>query len=236
MSRDYSSFSTAVKSRFRPVANALGYEQLSPVVYAKARNGWYETFNLQASSGSDFFYVNYGITIPNLCPVGEDQSILTCGQLIWNRLSDSDGTGGFPRGTTKEIEASATRIIEQYDKKAIPWFETLCSWDAIAAEYLRVNPISESQVGSHSSRFGEGPRSATYAYLLLKSGRVDDAHRWLTEAERILSLPEYITRDGRLVHEKEKHARLQKPEEYQVQTLQNVRATLQLLNGAGVDA
>jgi hypothetical protein len=221
-----------VKSRFLSVANALGYEQVSATVYAKAWNGWHESFNLQASNGTDFFYINYGITVQNLCPVGEDRSILTCGHLLGSRLRDADGTGGFPRGSIEEIEASAVRIIDQYKQQALPWFRSLDSWPAIAAEYLRVNPISEAEIGSHSSTYGAGPRCATYGFLLLKSRQAADAIRWLKEAERILSLPEYITRDGRLVHEKEKYARLQKPDEADLETLQNVRQTLDALADA----
>jgi Domain of unknown function (DUF4304) len=226
MSRDYTNFSTVAKRRFRPVADALGYEQLSPTVYAKARDGWHESFNLQSSHGTDVFYVNYGITVPQLCPVGEDRSILTCGHLLGSRLRDADGTGGFPRGTIREIETSAERVVEQYRLQALPWFASVGSWQAMADEYLRVTSISEAQIGSHSSVFGEGPRCATYGFLLLKAGRRDDALRWLREAERILSLPEYITRDGRLVHVKEKYARLQRPEAYAVETLMNVQQTI----------
>jgi hypothetical protein len=232
LSRNYSSFSAAAKSRFLPVARALGYKQESATVYAKARNGWHESFNLQASNGTDFFYVNYGITIQKLCPVGEDRSIHTCGHLLGARLCDADGTSGFPRGSLEEIEASATRIVDLYRKQAFPWFNSLDSWAAIAAEYLRVNPISEAEIGSHSSRFGQGPRCATYGFLLLKSGQRADAIRWLSEAERILSLPEYFTRDGRLVHEREKFARLRKPDEGDLETLQNVRRTLDALSDA----
>jgi hypothetical protein len=130
------------------------------------------------------------------------------------------------------IEASAARIVDQYKQQALPWFRSLDSWQAIAAEYLRVNPISEADIGSHSSTYGEGPRCATYGFLLLKSGQIVDATRWLKEAERILSLPEYITRDGRRVHAKEKYARLQKPDEADLETLQNVRQTLDSLADA----
>ncbi len=228
VARDYSNFASAVKRRFRPVADALGYEPLGATFYAKARDGWYEAFNLQASHGGEVFYVNYGITVPRLCPVGEDRSILLCGHLLGNRLQDEDGTGSFPRGSTCEIDAAATRVLAQYTRQALPWFESLGSWTAIAAEYLRVNPIDEARIGTHSSRYGEGPRCATYGFLLLRAGRTTEAVRWLREAERILSLPEYITRDGRIVHEKEKYARLQRPEAYEVETLANVRRTLAL--------
>lgn len=232
MPRNYSSFPASVKSRFLPVAHALGYEQISATIYARRRDGWHESFNLQVSNGTDFFYINYGITVQKLCPVGEDRSILMCGHLVGARLRDADGTGGFPRGSIEEIEASAARVVDQYRQQALPWFRSLDSWPAIAAEFLRVNPISEAEIGSHSSTYGEGSRCATYGFLLLKSGRAADAIRWLKEAERILSLPEYITRDGRLVHEKEKYARLQKPDEADLETLKNVRQTLQALADA----
>lgn len=79
-------FSAVAKRCFLPVAQALGYEPLSATVYARARDGWHEIFNLQASSGTDAFYVNYGITVSQLCPVGDDRSILTCGHLLGARL------------------------------------------------------------------------------------------------------------------------------------------------------
>jgi hypothetical protein len=216
------------------MAADLGYEQVSATTYVKECAGWYECFGLQASSGNDFFYINYGISTPKLCPVGEDQSILTFGLLLWKRLDDSDGSGAFPRETTEAVEASAVRALAEYKIQAVPWFQSLSQWDAIAAEYLRTNPISEARVGHHSSGFGEGFRSATYGYLLLKAGLTSDGLRWLHEARRILSLPEYITRDGRLVHEKEKHARLQNPDDHSVKTLSNVEQTIRLVAEAPV--
>ena len=226
MSRDYANFPAAAKRPFRAVADALGYEQLIPTVFAKARDGWHESFNLQVSHGTDAFYVNYGITVTQLCPFGEDQSILTCGHLLGSRLRDADGTGAFPRGSTQEIAASAERVVEQYRLQALPWFEAMGSFQAMADEYLRVNPISEEQIGRHSTGFGEGPRCATYAFLLLKAGRRDDGVRWLREAERVLSLPEYITRDGRLVHEQEPGARRQAIERSALLTRTNVQETI----------
>ena len=209
----------------------LGYEQLSPILYSKAQQGWFDTFNLQKSQGSDFFYVNYGVTIPNLCPVGEDFSIHSCGNLIGARLRTANGSSGFPCGTKHEVEISAAEVLSQYQQEALPWLESMRSWSSIAAEYLRVNRIYESKIGTHSSGYGEGYRSATYAYLLLKGDQDRDAVRWLKEAERILSLVNYITQDGRIVHEKEKYARLQKPDNHDLETLDNVRKTLRKING-----
>ena len=46
--KDYKSFSSVAKSRFRYMANELGYEQITGITYVKERDGWYETFNLQS--------------------------------------------------------------------------------------------------------------------------------------------------------------------------------------------
>jgi hypothetical protein len=230
VSRDYSSFSSAAKSRFKPIADALGYEQLSGVFYAKPRDGWYEVFQLQAAShGNTFFYVNYGISVPKLFPVSQPEELQGSGLLLWDRLRDSDGKGGFGSETKSEIEESARQVLEQYKTLALPWFAERSSWDSIAAEYYRTNPIDEDEIGAHSVDFGADFRSATYAYLLLKAGRQEDAKRWLLEAQRMMRLPIYLTRDGRTVHTMEKFARLQKPEPYEVERLREVEGTLQAL-------
>ena len=63
--RDYSSFSSTAKSRFRHVAKAVGFEQITGILYAKKKDGWHEIFALQASQyGSETFYVNFGICVP----------------------------------------------------------------------------------------------------------------------------------------------------------------------------
>lgn len=228
--RDYSRFSTAAQSRFKSIADALGYEQLSGVFYAKRQEGWYETFQLQASShGSDYFYVNYGIAVPDLCPVTEPEDLTETGLLLWERLRDSDGKGGFSSATKDAITDSAQRVLQQYRALALPWFDQRSSWDAIAAEYYRTNPIEEDEIGSHCVDYGADFRSAIYAYLLLKAGRLADAKRWLVEAQRLMRLPVYLTRDGRTVHTMEKFARLQRPEPYEVERLREVDATLDAL-------
>ena len=228
--RDYSSFSSAAKSRFRNAAAHLGYEQITGITYAKRCGDWFATFNLQAASyGNDFFYVNYGIATPDLCPVIEAAPIRDCGLLLWHRLPDIDGSGAFDRGSKKEIEGSASRFLKQYEEIAVPWFETMNSWSAIASEFYRTKPIEIERLGHHSGEYGDDLSAATYGYLLLKSGQSVEALRWLQEAERILSLPVYLTRDGRTVHEREKYSRLQKPEDYEVESLDSVRRTISLI-------
>ena len=74
MDRDYKSFSSVAKSRFRDMAKELGYEQITGITYTKEREGWYETFNLQASSyGNPYFYINYGVILPEEFPATRER-------------------------------------------------------------------------------------------------------------------------------------------------------------------
>ncbi len=232
VTHDYASFASAARTRFKPVADILGYEQLSGIFYAKRREGWYEIFHLQAAShGNPFFYVNFGIAVLDLCPVSEPEDLLGAGLLLWDRLCDPDNNSGFGSATKGEIADSAKTVLQQYTTLALPWFDQRSSWDAIAAEYYRTNPIEEGEIGSHCVDFGADFRSATYAYLLLKANRPVEAKRWLVEAQRMMRLPIYITRDGRTVHTKEKFARLQRPEPYELERLREVDATLDAFFG-----
>jgi hypothetical protein len=233
MARDYSSFTTLAKRCFRPVADELSYEQISGVVYVKRSGDWFESFNLQvAGHGNDFFYVNYGILAPDLYPSGQRVALQDCGMILSSRLRDSDDTGGFGRLSKADVQESASRVLDQYRAQARPWFDALSSWPAIAEEYLRISPIDENKIGRHTITFGADLRSATYGYLLLKANQIDAAARWLREAERLMRLPVYYTRDGRTVHEKEKFARLQKPDPEYLETLRAVQRTLTSLAGA----
>lgn len=230
--RDYSSFSAAAKSRFRGMARELGYEQVSGILYVRECDGWYQMFGLQSSiRGNPFFYVNYGIATVDLCPVVDPRLVKDAGLLIANRLRTDQGET-YPCGTRAEIEESAGIVLNQYLNTAIPWFDEVNSWNAIAREYLRRSSIEESRLGEHTYDYGEDMRAMTYGYLLLKCGRNDDALVWLREAERIKTLPVYITRDGRTVHEKDRFARLQEPESHEIEQLENVRRTIaQVSNG-----
>ena len=89
--------------------------------------------------------------------------------------------------------------------------------------------IEEDEVGSYCVDYGADCRSAIYAYLLLKAGRPGDAKRWVLEAQRMMRLPVYLTRDGKTVHTMEKFARLQRPESYELERLREVDATLDTL-------
>ncbi len=232
--RDYSSFASAAKSRFRHVAKAVGFEQITGVIYAREQAGWHEVFALQASQyGSETFYVNFGICVTHLLPTEEAQDLRDCGLLLSERLANVDGTGAFSATSKADLEQSAERVLVQLRNVALPWFAQRNAWADIAAHYYACNPIEEEKIGRHSIVYGADLRSATYGGLLLKAGRPDDARRWLLEAKRLLGLPVYFTRDGRTVHVMEKFARLQKPEPREIELLRNVCATLDLIESAG---
>ena len=189
--RDYRSFSSVAKSRFRRVAEALGYEQRTSTCYAKRCDGWYEVFNLQSSTyGNDFFYVNYGIAVPALCPASPPSDVRDAGLILWERLRNVDASGGFDSGTRAAVEESAERVLEQYRVLALPWFAQRSSWEAIAAEYLRTNPIEESMLGRHAMSTGADFRAAIYGCLLYRAGQPQDALRWLRESRRLLLQPD----------------------------------------------
>lgn len=122
--KDYKSFSSAAKSRFRSMAKELGYEQITGIVYVKERDGWYETFNLQASTyGNPFFYLNYGVIIPREFPASREE-LKNSGWRFGGRLS-YNGMGSFPSGSKKQIEESAAYALEAYKKELAPWFHSL---------------------------------------------------------------------------------------------------------------
>jgi hypothetical protein len=228
--RDYSSFASAAKPRFRGIASELGFEQVTGIKYAKQREGWYEVFALQASSyGSNFFYVNFGICIPNLCPVTRSETVREEGRLLSDRLRDVDGRAGFDNESKAAIERSALRVHAQLKAVALPWFQALGSWEVIAAEYGRRCSIAEEKIGRHSFASGHYRSCAHYGYLMFRAGRTAQAKRWLLEAERLLTLPVYFLRGGGIVHEAQKGASLQEPEPHAVKQLRDVRDTLALL-------
>jgi hypothetical protein len=122
--KDYKSFSSAAKSRFRKMAKELGYEQITGITYVKERDGWYETYNLQSSQyGNPFFYFNYGVILPEKFPMTREE-LRDSGWNLGGRLCPED-SNSFPAGNKKQIEESATLALELYKEKVVPWFESL---------------------------------------------------------------------------------------------------------------
>jgi len=117
--KDYKSFSSTAKSRFRAMVKELGYEQITGIVYVKEREGWYETFNLQVSAGNPFFYFNYGVILSENFPLTREE-LRDSGWNLGGRLGN-----GFAAGNKKQIEESAALTLELYKDKVVPWFESL---------------------------------------------------------------------------------------------------------------
>jgi hypothetical protein len=90
----------------------------------KERDGWYETFNLQASSyGNPFFYFNYGVILPDKFPASREV-LRDSGWYLGDRLRYK-GHGAFPCATKAEIESSAEYSLKLYRRLIIPWFKSL---------------------------------------------------------------------------------------------------------------
>jgi hypothetical protein len=221
-SRDYKSFSSAAKPIFRPMANALGYEQITGIVYVKPRSGWYEIFTLQASSwGNPFFCISYGVCIPDLWP-GQAEALKDAGMKLGRRLRYKD-EGAFPCATKDEIKESAEYALEEYNNVAVPMFQAL-DLENICEHYFASTNLDKSRLGFHE--WGHQLSAANYGFLLLKAGFKAEALAWLQEAERLMALPVFITKEGLVVHERKKFSRLEKPEQYELEQLEMIRQAI----------
>lgn len=225
MAKDYKSFSSVAKSRFRGMAKELGYEQLTGIVYVKPRDGWYEGFSLQASSyGNDFFYINYGVCVPNSwAPFDSDVDLKNCGYTLSRRLHD-DHNQGFPNGSKLQVEQSAVLALNRYREQAVPWFNEIRGLNDIAERFFQSTNLDKEKLGNHD--YFMGLSAANYGLYLFLAEQFDEALKWLKEAERLYSLPLFCTRDGRFVHEKEKYARVHKPEDYEIEQLDTIRRVI----------
>ena len=209
----------------------LGYEQLTGTIYVKQREGWYESFGLQASSyGNDFFYINYGIMVPNQWPPFEDEPNLKNEGLILSNRLYGDDSQGFNNATKDDIVASAGIALEKYNEQALPWFSKFKNLKDIAERYFETTHLDKTKLGKHD--YYAQLSAANYGLLLRLCGDRKESLEWLKEAERLMSLPVYFTRDGRTVHEREKYARICKPEDYEVDQLENIRSLILELENA----
>ncbi len=123
MAKDYKSFSQIAKTRFRGMAKELGYEQITGICYFKQRDGWYEGFFLQASQwGNDSFYINYGISVPNLWNPFETNVDLKNAALCLSMRLDNDGSDSFSNASKEKVAESAVIALQKYKEQALPWF------------------------------------------------------------------------------------------------------------------
>ncbi len=225
MAKDYKSFASIAKTRFRAMAQTLGYEQVTGVFYTKQISDWYESFSLQASSyGNDFFYFNYGIQIPHLWPpFDREYELKNAGYIIARRLTHADDQG-FGNATRAEVEQSAELALQCYREQALPWFVGFDSFKDIAEAYFHSVNLDKHGLGKHTPEAALS--AANYGLLLRLAGERKTAIDWLKEAERLLTLPLYATRDGRIVHTREPQARIMKPDADDLATLERIRAAI----------
>ncbi len=226
MAKDYRSFASIAKTRFRNMAQTLGYEQVTGVFYTRQNNDWYESFSLQASSyGNDFFYFNYGIQIPRLWPpFDQEYELKNAGYIIARRLSHADDQG-FGNATRAEVEQSAELALQCFREQALPWFAGFGCIKDIAEAYFHSVNLEKDGLGTHPPEAALS--AANYGLLLRLAGEGKTAINWLKEAERLLSLPLYATRDGRIVHTREPQSRIMKPDTEDLETLALIRAAIQ---------
>ncbi len=222
MTKDYSSFSSIAKSRFKGMAKELGYTQITGTIYIKQNEDWFEGFSLQASSwGNDFFYINYGIGVPNLWKPFETNIDWKCqGYWLSRRLVDGHDQG-FPNTTKDQVQDSANLALRLYRVQALPWFAEIKGISDIAARYFESTNLRKEKLGQLD--YLDSLSAANYGLFQFRSGNYQTALDWLKEAERLYSLPLYATRDGRWVHEHEKYARKVKPEDYEVEQLETIK-------------
>lgn len=203
------------------MSRKLGYKQVTGTVYVKQRTGWYERFVLQAPSNNTVFFINYGVVIPKLWPPFERKSELKDEDYILsNRLHD-DNEKGFRKLTKSDILESAAIALDRYEEQAVPWFSQFRNILDITEYYFNSTQLSQKKIGTHDSHLMLA--AADYGLLLKKTGKYGQSLIWLREAERLMSLPVYFTRNGRTVHKWEKHARLCKAEESEIEQLEHIR-------------
>ncbi len=171
------------------MAQELGYEQITGTNYLKGRDGWFEGFSLQASSyGNDFFFINYGVAVPNLWePFDKEVEKENLGYQISNRLHDNHDQGFYSR-TKDEIERSAETALLRYREQAVPWFESIKGLMDVAERYYEYKSLDNSKLGQYTPTQSLGV--ANYGLLLFKAGNLPNALEWLSEAERLYSLDE----------------------------------------------
>ena len=184
MAKDYKSFSSIAKPRFRDMAKSLGYEQITGTAYLKEKNGWYEGFTLQASSyGNDFFFINYGVSASNLWnPFTEPERKKNLGFLISDRFHHGEGQG-FPNGSKLEVEKSAKLALLCFQEQAVPWFKQFSSLTDICERYFDICNLDEAKLGRYD--IYSVLSCATYGLLLYRDGNYDLSKKWLSEADRL---------------------------------------------------
>lgn len=185
--RDYRSFSSVAKSRFRPVAEQLGYAPFGSTRFARRHPaGWHEVFWLHSGwSSGDAFAVYYGIAAPELYPGQAPLPLHEAPVLLHQTLRNSAGSIGFGCASRAQIGTSAEAMAQLYRQQALPWLARFTGWQDIASAFAPPQSpwLNEAKLGQYREFI---PAQALYGLLLLKAGQPDAARRWLQEAQRLL--------------------------------------------------
>jgi len=222
MTKDYSSFSSIAKPRFRGMTKELGYTQITGTIYIKQNEDWFEGFELQTSSwGNDFFYINYGIGVPNLWKPFEMEVDWKCEGYWLSRRLKNDYDQGFPNATKDQVQESANLALRLFQEQALPWLASVKGIYDIAERYFDSTNLKKDMLGKHN--YFDGLSAANYGLFQFKAGNFETALDWLKEAERLYSLPLFTTREGRWAHKREKYSRIVKPEDYEVEQLEIIK-------------
>lgn len=189
--RDYRSFSSIAQTRFKPVAQALGYEQAAGNLYARAHPaGWYEAFTLHTGwSGGDYFSVYYGLVTRQLLPWQAELSWRETAFILNRSLHNHNGAVGFLRRSRADISDSAQALLQLYPQQAQPWLDGFHSWDDIAAEYRRtyIHEVAAEQRGTAAEFKHNELMLSGYGHLLWRAGRYEEARFWLQRAADVLA-------------------------------------------------
>jgi len=145
LKRDYASFSSVAKSRFRPMASSFGFSQITGIRYLKKRDGFLEGFSLwHAGRGQNEFKIIYGIKIPenSISIEGKDLKSLSKDisgyrSVFYNELINGDGLRAhFSSRTKLHIENSARKAELEFEKQAVPWFNQFSSRQDVETYHL----------------------------------------------------------------------------------------------------
>jgi hypothetical protein len=224
--RDYGSFARASRKLLAPLVSPLGYQDDGDGFFCRRRPGWIEGFALQQTQyGDGSFCINLGIVVPALGTRWLHESTDPKGFDISCRLSErgaDEGDQWLPAADRVELARSLEQVAS-WLPRVEPWFARFTTMADVARVYKSRTNLGDA--GSNPWHLQLA--AANYGFLLAEAGDHAAARVWLTEAERLMSLPVYHAPGwpGTL-HEKVKGARFQKPTADELRQLEAVRLSL----------
>jgi len=129
--RDYKSFGPVAKVRFRPMCEALGFEQTKPTYYTRERSGWYDCIMLSTSQwGGNSFNIFWGIKL--------DKDDLGTDPVLHNELHRETGKPSFWNRYTKyDIEKNAEEAHSVFEEKVEPLLQSFSTASDVGKYYLK---------------------------------------------------------------------------------------------------